>query len=371
MVQLAGPPSAGLSEAEARRADLLWAAGVSVGILLLFVMLSVARGAAGPVFISAFFAYALNPIIGWCEKRGMARNLAILLLFLAMAVAFTGALVYLVPTVGAEFTKLPEFIRDITTKAVPRVEALLGQPLPSNVRDAAQALSAKGGGIAEKVLPGLAGIALGALGGTASLLASVLGLLVVIPVLTFYLLSDFNALVAFAKSLLPRRYEPLVAWRFAEVDSVLGAFIRGQVIVGAILACVYALGLSLARIDLAVVIGAVAGFGSIIPYVGPGIGIGLSLLAAAISWQGAWQLGVIGATFGLGMAAEGLFITPRVVGEKVGLSPLAVMVAILAFAEVFGFLGVLLAVPVTAALKVVGSAVIYRYRRSATYRGDR
>src|SRR5690606_4380183 len=148
------------------------------------------------------------------------------------------------------------------------------------------------------------------------------------------------------------------------------AFLRGQVMVGAILSAIYAAGLSVARLDLAVVIGILAGFGNMIPYVGTAIGIVLAALSLAMSWHGPWQILVIAGTFVVAQVLEGFVITPRVVGEKVGLSPLAVMIALLVFGELFGFTGILLAVPLAAALKVAGSVVLFRYRRSALYRGQ-
>jgi predicted PurR-regulated permease PerM len=292
----------------------------------------------------------------------------VLVLFLVIALAIAGAMLYLVPAIGVEVHKVPEFFRGIAQKALPRIEGLIGRPLPQNVRDAAAALSGEAGGLAEKSLPGVARVAVGALTSTASVLIFSFGLLVV-PVLAFHLLRDYDRIVGWAQGLVPRKYEPLVVQRFGEVNAVLGGFIRGQLTVGAILTCLYGIGLSFAGIDLAVVIGAVAGFGTMIPYIGPAIGIALAIVSLAVSWEGAWQLGVVAATFAISMTAEGLFITPRIVGGKVGLSAVVVMIAILVFGDLFGFAGVLLAVPVTAALKVVSQVVLFRYRRSKAYKG--
>ena len=358
----------GLGEHEARRADLVWAAGVVLAFALLFVLLNVSRTAAVPVLVAFGIAYALDPVIDWFEARRLSRTLGIVVLVAAVLFALAGFLLYLVPALWADLQKIPEFLRDIAEKALPRLEALIGQRLPDNVHDAAAALGQQGGGLAEKALPQVAQVALGALGGTASLLVAIVGLLV-IPVLTFYMLRDYDRIVAWARGLLPRRYERLVAARFTEVDSVLSSFIRGQLTVGAILTCIYGAGLSAARLELAVVIGAVAGFGNMIPYIGPAIGFALAGLSLAVSWQGPWQIAVVVATFAVGMGAEGLFLTPRVLGEKVGLSALAVMIAILVFAELFGFVGVLLAVPVTAVMKVVFRVVLMRYRRSKLFQG--
>ncbi|MBI5546462.1 MAG: AI-2E family transporter [Deltaproteobacteria bacterium] len=362
------PNIGGLTESEARRADLLWAGGLTLSILLIFAMLRFLAPAAVPVLVALAGAYSLDPAADWLERRGLSRTMAVLVLFAVMSLVIAGAMLYLVPAIGSEVAKLPAFFRDISHKAIPRLEGLLGRPLPADVRGAAEALGEQGGGLAEKTLPSIAKLAMGALSSTASVLVFGLGLLV-IPVLTFHLLRDYDRLVAWCQGLLPRRYEPLVSHRFGEVHAVLGGFLRGQLTVGAILTCLYGLGLSLAGIDLAVVIAAVAGFGVMLPYIGPGFGLVLASLSLAVSWQGPWQLGVVAATFGLGMTAEGLYITPRVVGGKVGLSAVVVMIAVLAFGNLFGFAGVLLALPVTAALKVVAQVVLLRYRRSRTYEG--
>jgi predicted PurR-regulated permease PerM len=320
------------------------------------------------VLISLALAYALDPAADWLERRRFSRTLAVLAIFLGFTALLAAALVYLVPALGGELAKVPDFLRDITQKAVPRLEQLSGMRLPANVRDAAGALASQGGGLAQKVLPGVAQLAVGALGSTAGLLTTVLGVLL-IPVLTFYLLRDYDLIIQWAQDLLPRRYEPLISRRFSEVNQVLGSFIRGQLTVGAILTAIYGIGLSVARLDLSVVIGAVAGFGTMFPYVGPGIGALLAIVALAVSWEGPWQIAVVVATFAGAMGFEGLFLTPRIVGHKVGLSAVAVMISILVFGELFGLVGVLLAVPVTAALKVAFGVVVERYRRTGLYRG--
>lgn len=362
------PNPGGLTESEARRADLVWAGGLATALLGLFAVIHFLPGAAVPVLVGLAGAYALDPVTDTLEKKRLSRTAAVVIVFLVIGVAIAGALLYLVPALGHEIGKLPEFFGDIASKAIPRVEGLVGRPLPADVKSAVESLSQQSGGLAAKVLPSIAGFAMGALSSTASALVFVFGLLI-IPVITFHLLRDYDHIVESFRQLLPRRYEPLVSRRFAELNAVLGGFIRGQLTVGAILTCVYGVGLSIAGIDLAVVIGAVAGFGTMIPYVGPGVGMALAALSLMVSWQGAWQLVVVVATFAVGMTAEGLYITPRVVGGKVGLSAVLVMIAILVFGNLFGFAGVLLAVPVSAALKVIVRVVIFRYERSRLYLG--
>jgi len=132
---------------------------------------------------------------------------------------------------------------------------------------------------------------------------------------------------------------------------------------------IYSIGLSIGRIDLAIVIGIIAGFGNMVPYLGTGIGIVLAVLGMLLAWQGPWQIVVVALTFIVGQMLEGFVITPRIVGDRVGLSAATIIIAILVFSELFGFLGILLAVPVSAILKVVVEVAVARYHASAVYRG--
>jgi predicted PurR-regulated permease PerM len=217
--------------------------------------------------------------------------------------------------------------------------------------------------------PAVAGIVAAFAGNTARFIATVVGFLVV-PVIAFFFLKDYPLLVKRARELLPRRTADLVSARFYEVDEVLSAFVRGQLTVGAILSVIYAVGFSAARIQMAVVIGLITGFGNMVPYLGTAMGILLSAFGLMLSWQGPWQILVVVGTFLSALLAEGLFITPRIVGNKVGLPPVAVIIAVLGFGELFGFVGILLAVPTSAILKVVLKVVIQRYRNTSIYLGS-
>ncbi len=364
------PPLAevGLSEVEARRIDLWWSA-VMVGSLgLVFALLSVFGGVAVPVLLALAGAYIFNPLVTALEKRGLDRTWGTTIVFVGGTLLMAGAVLYLVPVFREEAAKLPDFFRRGSTQVVPRVEALVGRSLPDLVRQRTAELGQQASDLAQSAGPAAAKILASFAGNTARFVATLLGLSVV-PVLAFFFLQDYPRLTSMVKDLLPRRTVALVARRFAEVDEVLSAFVRGQLTVGAVLSVIYAAGLSAGRIDMAIVIGVIAGFGNMVPYLGTGVGILLSLVGLALSWQGPWQLAVVAGTFVIGQLLEGLVITPRIVGEKVGLAPVAVIIAILAFGELFGFVGILLAVPVAAILKVVLRVVVQRYRRTSLYTG--
>ncbi|RJS19793.1 AI-2E family transporter [Corallococcus sp. H22C18031201] len=334
-----------------------------------FALLSVFGGVAVPVLLALTGAYVLNPLVTALERRGLRRALGTTCVFVAGLLLWVGAMLYLVPVFRDEAAKLPEFFRRASIEVVPRIEALLGVSLPELVSRRAAEMGEKASELLQSAGPTAARLVASFAGNTARFVATLLGLAVV-PVLAFFFLKDYPALVERVQALLPRRAVTLVSGRFREVDEVLSAFVRGQLTVGAILSVLYVTGLSVARIDLAIVIGVLAGFGNMVPYLGTGIGVVLSLLGVLLSWQGPWQFAVVAATFIVAQAAEGLVITPRVVGEKVGLAPVAVIIAVLAFGELFGFVGILLAVPASAILKVVLRVVIQRYRKTALYLGE-
>lgn len=359
-------PSPPLTEEEGRRFDLIWSASMVGALVALFLVLSLFRGVAIPVVLALATAYVLNPAATWLARHGMSRTLATTLVFIALTLAGVAAVLYLVPVFREEAAKLPEFFRRASTHVLPFIEERFGVSLPALVRERFATL----GGEASEVLTSL-GPAAGKLlrsfaNNTAQLLATVLGLLVV-PVLTFFFVMDYPHIIEQAKALLPRRSVELISRRFAEVDAVLSSFVQGQITVGAILSVIYASGLAAARVDLAIVIGVIAGFGNMVPYLGTAIGLVLAAVGILLSWDGPWQLGVVVGTFVVAQLLEGLVITPRVVGEKVGLAPVVVIIAILAFGELFGFLGILLAVPASAILKVVLTVVIDRYRATRLY----
>lgn len=359
-----------LDEAEARRIDFLWCGGMVLGLGLLFAVLSIFRGVGIPVVLALVLAFALNPLVNWLSLRpGWNRTTGTAAVFVSLLLAMVGFVLYITPVFVSEASKFPDFFTRASTQIFPFFESRFHISVPEFFRQRTAELGTETASLLKDAVPTLAaGLAIFA-GNTARVLATLLGLLVV-PVLGFFFLMDFPQLIARARSLIPRRAERHVVLRFVEVDRVLSGFIRGQLTVGAILSCLYITGLSFAGVDLAIVIGLISGFGNMVPYMGTAIGLVLSLLGVALSWQGPWQLLAVGATFLVAQGAEALVLGPRIVGGKVGLPPVAVIIAVLAFGEVFGFVGILLAVPSTAVLKVVLRVVLQRYRKTQLYLGE-
>jgi predicted PurR-regulated permease PerM len=206
-------------------------------------------------------------------------------------------------------------------------------------------------------------------GGTSSIVGA-LGTLFVVPVVAFYLLYDFHRITAGATALVPKRWRDDAVAIAHEMDETLAHFVRGQLIVMAVLGALYAAAFSALGVRLAVPIGFVAGALAFIPYVGSATALVSALLMTFVDFDG-WErvIGVLAAYVVIQML-EGLVITPRVIGEKVGLSPLWVLLALLAGAELFGFLGVLLALPTAAVLKIFVVRALRVYRASRLYAGE-
>jgi predicted PurR-regulated permease PerM len=198
---------------------------------------------------------------------------------------------------------------------------------------------------------------------------AVVGNVVLIPVALFYLLADWDRFVAHVVGLVPQRMRPGFDGFVAEVDEVLGQYLRGQLTVMVILACFYSAGLALFGLDLALPIGVFSGLAVVIPYLGFGVGLVLALLAGLLQFA-AWKAAVmVAVVFGLGQLLAGFVLTPRLVGERIGLHPLAVIFALLAFGQVFGFVGVLVALPASAILLVCLRRARQRYLASHLFTG--
>jgi predicted PurR-regulated permease PerM len=191
--------------------------------------------------------------------------------------------------------------------------------------------------------------------------------ILLVPVVTFYLLRDWDALVANLRGLLPRAVEPRVSAIAGEIDAVLAQFLRGQITVMLALALIYTVGLWLAGLDLAFSIGVVAGLVSFVPYLGVIVGVLLASLSAMLQFQDLVHLLAVFAVFGVGQLLEGMVLSPLLVGDRIGLHPVAVIFAVMAGGQLFGFFGVLLALPAAAAIVVLLRHSHARYKRSLLY----
>ena len=344
-----------------------WSAIIALAGLLLWVLSPVLM----PFVVAAVLAYVLSPLV-----KGLLRISAgalpvllavgvVELLFLVLALAI---LLLVVPILAKELPLMREQLPGLLLKA----QAVLAPWLTElGIEMALDPASLKAFIIkyfntsVEDSLDGwLTSLRIGG-----SVALAVVGNVVLIPVALFYLLADWDRFVAQVVGLVPQRMRPGFDGFVAEVDEVLGQYLRGQLTVMVILAVFYTAGLALFGLDLALPIGVFSGLAVVIPYLGFGVGLVLALLAGLLqfaAWKAALMVAVV---FGLGQVLEGFVLTPRLVGERIGLHPLAVIFALLAFGQVFGFVGVLVALPASAILLVCLRRARQRYLASHLFTG--
>jgi predicted PurR-regulated permease PerM len=320
-----------------------------------------------PFLIGGMLAYVGQPAVSWMEGKRVPRTVGALLVMLVALILLLALLLVLAPLVQNEFSllakRLPQLAAGLYAQLAPWLDEKFGiqlqfdldsiKQLVADNLDSAQALSLK-------VLTELKA------GGM--LLVAILINLVLIPVVMFYLLRDWSQIVLRLDELTPRRWVAQVRTMAIEIDNVLGEFLRGQLSVMAVLAIYYAVGLTLAGLQFALPIGILTGLLVFIPYVGFGLGLILGVLAALLQWNGWPGFAAVLAVYGIGQLLEGYVLVPWLVGDRIGLHPLMVIFALLAFGQLFGFAGVLLALPVSAALLVGLRHLRAEYHESPLYR---
>lgn len=342
-----------------------------VGLVLLLWLLA---PVLTPFVVAAILAYALTPVVDWLDDLGrgrMPRLLAVVLVELVFLLLTLALLLLVVPIMLKQLPLLREQVPPLLDRFNDFLQPFLSQfglhvsldvaglksfateHLNANFEDSVGRLleSAKFGG---------------------SVALSVLGNAVLIPVVLFYLLMEWRRFMALLLNLVPPRLRAVVDSFTDEADSVLGQYLRGQLLVMVVLAVYYSVGLALFGLDLALPIGVFTGLAVAIPYVGFGLGLVMALLAGFLEFSA--QTGHISAlvmvavVYGLGQLIESFLLTPRLVGERIGLHPLAVIFALLAFGHLLGFVGVLIALPLSAVLLVAGRRLHSSYLDSALYR---
>ncbi len=322
-----------------------------------------------PFATAALFAYLGDPAVDRLEARGFSRTLSVALVFLAMLLTLTAILLVLIPMIEAQVSKLieklPSYLDTVRTRLLPWLNQRFGTSTDLLDMDKLIAMARahwqSAGGVATTVLATVGKSGLALLGWVMNL--------TLIPVLLFYFLRDWDSMVARIRELLPRHLEPAISELARQSDDVLGAFLRGQLSVMAALGTIYTTGLMFVGLDLALLIGMGAGLVSFIPYLGGIVGVGGGLIAAYMQFHD-WQhpLAVL-IVFMIGQGLEGMVLTPWLVGDKIGMHPVAVIFAILAGGQLFGFLGVLLALPSAAIVMVLLRYLHARYKSSELYVG--
>lgn len=338
-------------------------AGVAFGGWLLYLLAPVLT----PFLLAAVLAYIGDPVADRLEAAGMPRTGAVAIVFTALLLFGFGVLLLLLPMLARQVellaTRLPAHLDWLQQVALPWLQARTGIALPpldpEAVREALRGHWQSAGGVAQSILGGLSRSGMALLGWAANL--------VLVPVVTFYLLRDWDAFTARLRELIPRRWEPRVTAIAGEADAVLGSFLRGQLSVMVVLGGVYTTGLWWVGLDLALLVGMLSGLVSFVPYLGFIVGLIAAGVAALVQFQALEPLLYILGVYAIGQLLEGMVLTPMLLGGQIGLHPVAVIFAVLAGGQLFGFLGVLLALPVAAVAAVVLRHVHQGYLRSELY----
>ncbi len=337
--------------------------GFSVSGLLIYLLAPILT----PFMIAAVLAYICDPLVDRLEARKLPRTLAVVTVFVVLSLVAVIILLVLIPMIERQIDvfvdKLPSYINLFQTRLLPYIYQLLGISETDvqlfDLKSSLQNYWGNAGGFTQNALASVSSSGLAFVGLIANLL--------LIPVVTFYLLRDWDHLINRINELIPRRSQPVVARLARESDEVLGSFLRGQLMVMMVLAVIYSIGLSIVGLDLAVLIGLSAGLISFVPYLGFIVGILFAGIAVMVQFQDVLHLGYIAIVFGLGQLIEGSVLTPLLVGDRIGLHPVAVIFAVLAGGQLFGFVGVLLALPVAAVIAVILRYLHERYMESGLY----
>ena len=345
---------------------------VLFGALAVGLLLYALRGVLTPVFFAFLIAYMLDPVVDRFEARNMPRSVGIAVMLTLVLGALAAFVVLAVPAIAREASTFLADLPAVFVRLRARVEPALleyGIEIPTSLEQAMEQFDIGRDQLAHAAAPATAALKW-LLGETATLMGA-LASLIIIPVFAAYLLHDFDRITAGIRDLVPPVWRPYVVDVAREVDSVLGEFIRGQLIVMLILAVLYATAYSLLGVRLAILIGIVAGLLSFIPYVGGAVALGLAVLMCLLDWQGWGQLIGVAVAYSVIQVLEGFVITPRVVGEKVGLPAVWVLFALMVGGDLFGFMGVLLALPAAAVIKIFVSRGVDWYRSSSLYEHGR
>lgn len=348
-----------------RRQQLIaWIGLIAFAVFLLVLL----RDMLLPFVAGMALAYFLDPAADWMERRGVKRWLATLIIIGLFFLVAGLAIVLLVPVISAQFAKfmdhLPEYIAYFQERVVPYLQGWAERFGYDLNGDPKQALSGHG----EQVMKVIGGVLTGLLGGGQAIF-NVISLVVITPVVGFYLLRDWDQMVTRIDSYLPLDHADTIREQAREIDKVLAGFVRGQLLVCLSLAAFYGIGLSLVGLQFGLFIGVTAGMISFIPYVGTTLGfmVSVGVALAQFSPDFIW-VGVVAGIFIAGQVIEGNFLHPVLIGDRVGLHPVWIIFALLAGGSLFGFVGILLAVPIFAVIGVLVRFALERYRESYLYR---
>jgi predicted PurR-regulated permease PerM len=326
--------------------SLLYLLLVASGLWLLHLLAPI----LSPFLTAAALAYLCDPLVDRLERRKLSRTLGTALVLLGLLLLMVVLVLIMTPLLQSQtrmlIAQIPGLLDWGQNTLLPRLQTSLGLDLSGGQDELVAWLKAHIGELTKLTayLP--------AVGNQGLALLGILANLLLIPVVTFYLLRDWDRMTAAIAELIPGGIRPNVTGIAKEIDEILSEFVRGQISVILIMAIFYSIGLWLAGLDYALAVGMITGILVFVPYLGVAVGVLLGTLSSLGQHGDLISLLPVWGVFALGQLLEGMVITPRLVGERVGLHPVAVIFALMAFGQLFGFFGVLLAIPASAALLV-------------------
>jgi predicted PurR-regulated permease PerM len=337
-----------------------------IGFVLLLVALWFVRGILLPFVAGMALAYLLDPVCDRLERWGCSRLWATVLVTLFMLTVVIAVLLLVVPLLQAQIVSLidhlPGYIQTLQTRIIPKVQRLAERlAIPG-----ADSLQTSADGQASQLLGWLSGAALSVLSSGLAIV-NLASLLFITPVVTFYLLRDWDSLVARIDSWLPRAHAPVIRELARKVDRTLSGFVRGQALVCLFLAVYNSVGLTVLGLEFGLAIGMISGLLSFIPYVGTIFGFVASVGLAFLQFDDGWRIAAVAGVFIVGQFLEGNILSPKLVGDRIGLHAVWIIFALLAGGALFGFVGLLLALPVAAVIGVLSRFALRRYLASAQY----
>jgi len=362
-----GPPGDSDLDFIARAARMLIVGGFAIAVVL--VTLWVLKAALTPLAVAFLIAYLLDPLIDRLERRGVPRRLAIVLLMTVLSGVLLGLLLFVIPQMQRDIASLierfPGYLERLQSEWIPALEQRFGIRVPP-LGELAQSFQQADLTVLLDALRGFLASTFTYIAGT---ITALFGLLV-IPILAYYALADFDAIVGGIGSTIPTRYQAYMTDKARTVDRLIAAFLRGQLTIAGILAVLYSIGFSVIGVDLAIGVGCLGGALALIPYLGNAVAVSLASLLCVLEFGADWHLAAVLGWYAVVQNLEGFVLTPRIVGKSVGLHPAVVIVALLIGGDLFGFLGLLVAVPVTACLKVFFDELLELYRGSGLFQRE-
>jgi predicted PurR-regulated permease PerM len=348
-----------------RRQVIFWllAAAMLIGFLYIFSAILL------PFFAGMILAYFLDPVADWLERRGLSRMAATVLILIMFLIALVIGLMLIIPVLASQLAdfvgRLPDYMSRLQALVTGVDAEWLSQRLgvdPASLRDGLNSLLTQAGGFISGLFSSILS--------SGKTLIDIAGLFVITPVVAFYMLLDWDKMVARVDSWVPRDHLGTVRQIALDIDRAVAGFVRGQGTVCIILGVFYAIGLTAVGLNFGLLIGLFAGLVSFIPYVGSLLGLVLSIGVALVQFWPEWHWVVaVAAIFFAGQFVEGNILQPNLVGKSVGLHPVWLMFALFAFGALFGFVGLLVAVPAAAAVGVLVRFGLSRYLASPLYRG--